>query len=310
MYGAQALHQQELVFIRAVQEWIGQGGIIPMKAISLLGSEAFIIAALPFIYWCVDRKRGARLGLLVMASAFINFWFKELLAWPRPFNLDPSLGLAYEATFGMPSGHSQLSLIFWVFIAEFLPAAIRWPIVLFIPLLVGFSRIYLGVHFPSDVLGGYLAGAIILLLYRLLFDPLEKAIKTWDFRMRIVLAVAAAFIMNLLLPGDTSMSGAFFGSAVGFAFCARDFPFSENDARNVRIIRYVLGLASTVALYAGLKLADTALNAATGASQARLVRFIRYALVGGWTSLGAPLMFLKLGLAKKESPSRKADNPC
>lgn len=295
-----SLHSLELPLVAQIQQALGPLFRLPMTVISLLGSEAFIIAVVPILFWCIDRRKGAELGLLILGSAFINLWLKSLFAAPRPFNLDPSLGLAFEGTFGMPSGHSQLSLIFWVYVAGFLPAAIRLPAVIFIPLLVGFSRIYLGVHFPSDVLGGYLAGGIILLLYRLLYSPLEKAIKTWDFRMRIVLAVAAAFVMNLLLPGDTSVSGAFLGSAVGFAFCARDFPFSEDDPRRVRFIRYLLGLASTAALYVVLKYADTTLNAATGGSQARLVRFIRYALVGGWASLGAPVMFLKLGLAKKQ----------
>ncbi|MCX8012778.1 MAG: phosphatase PAP2 family protein [Rectinema sp.] len=295
-----SLHNVELPLIASLQQALGTGLRVPMMLITYLGSEAFIIAIVPILFWCINRKKGAELGLLVLGSTFINLWLKALFAAPRPFHLDPSLGMAFEATPGMPSGHSQLSLIFWISIAGFLPSAIRIPAVILIPLLVGFSRVYLGVHFPSDVLGGYVAGGIILLLYQLFSGPLEKTIKTWDFRMRIVLVAAVAFVMNLLLPDDTSISGAFLGSAVGFILCAKDFPFSEDDPRRAKVLRYLLGLAGTAAIYFLLKAADTALQGATGGSQARLARFVRYALLGGWVSLGAPFMFLKLGLAKQE----------
>jgi membrane-associated phospholipid phosphatase len=296
----ESMHAAELQYIQQLQAFLGPGLRIPMQIVSLFASEAFVIAIVPAIYWCVHRKKGAELGLLILGSTFINLWVKQLVAWPRPYEIIPSLGLAKESTYGMPSGHSQLSVVFWAYVVQFLPKKWRIPVLIGVPLLIGFSRVYLGVHFPSDVLGGYIIGAAFFILFKLFGPGIEKALQHSEWRLRVVFAAALSFIMNSLLPKDTMISGAFLGAAIGFAFASRNIPIDQTDGVKQKILRYLVGLVSTGIVYFAMKLADNPLNTLSGNNQTQLIRFVRYAMVGGWVSYGAPFVFLKTKLATRE----------
>jgi hypothetical protein len=113
--------------------------------------------------------------------------------------------------------------------------------------------------------------------------------------------------MNSLLPEDTMISGAFLGAAAGFALASRNIPIDQQDTVRQKIFRYLAGLASTGIVYFALKFASNPLNALSNNSQAQLIHFVRYAIVGGWVSYGAPFIFLKLGLATREARKRKSD---
>ena len=299
MFSIMTMHAAEARMIQQLQTALGLWLQIPMQIVSFFASEAFVIAIVPAIYWCYHRKKGAELGLLILGSAFINLWIKQLLAWPRPFQLIPSIGLAHESTYGMPSGHSQLSIVFWAFIVQFLPKKWRVPVLIAVPLIIGFSRIYLGVHFITDVLGGYLVGILFFLFFKAIAPHIERMLHNSEWRIRVVLAAALSFVMNLLLPNDTMISGAFLGASVGFAFAARNVAFSQSDALGTKALRYAAGLASTGIMYLALKLAAGPIDAISAHSQEQLIRFIRYTIIGGWISLGAPFLFLKLKLARQ-----------
>jgi len=297
----ESMHAAELHYIQQLQSFLGPGLRIPMQIVSLFASEAFIIAIVPAIYWCVHRKKGAELGLLILGSTFINLWIKQLLAWPRPYEIIPSLGLAKESTYGMPSGHSQMSVVFCAYAVQFLPKKWRIPVLTGVPLLIGFSRVYLGVHFPSDVIGGYIIGAVFFMLFKLFGSDIKKALQHSEWRLRVLLSAPLSFIMNSLLPEDTMISGAFLGAAAGFALASRNIPIDQQDTVRQKIFRYLAGLASTGIVYFALKFASNPLNALSNNSQAQLIHFVRYAIVGGWVSYGAPFIFLKLGLATREA---------
>ncbi len=291
-----------LEVVRGVQQTLGPGMLGVMKIVTFFGSEGFVLAMLPLIYWCVNRESGARIGITVLFSAFLNLWTKELFHQPRPYNLDSSLGLASESSFGFPSGHSQTSLVFWGVALSILPRLLGLVAFLLIPLLVALSRLYLGVHFPTDIFGGWALGALVLGIYFGLGAKIEGMLHRWSLRPRLLLICALTLGMNFLMPEDTRMAGAFFGSAMGFALASRYLRFSANGLIIKKALRYLLGLASLLAVYSLPKLLirDPAL------SQQALVRFIRYGVVGLWAAFGAPWCFYKLGLVELESAGETA----
>ena len=282
--------------VRGFQSFFGPAMLGPMKAVTFLGSEIFALAALPLIYWCVDRKKGARIGIVVLFSAFSNLWCKLLFAQPRPYDFDPSVQLAFDPTSAFPSGHAQTSITFWGAMLGVLRGPIRIAAFIVIPLLVGLSRVYLGVHFPTDVLGGWALGGLILILFNAFSARIEVLLGGLNLQLRLIVISLVALGMNALMPSDTMLSGAFFGSAAGFALASRNLRFDSRGSMAQKALRYIVGIAFTLVLYLGPKLfLDDAFP-----SQQALVRFLRYALVGIWVAYGAPWCFLKMKLIKLE----------
>ena len=138
---------------------------------SALGNPITYIAIVAFMYWCVDEKRGAKLGIVTFLSYGINTAIKGALRVPRPFVQDPSVGLAFEPSYSTPSAHAQVAAAFWPTLAfdsttpktqstprggmKLALAVAGWTAAILLPVLIGLSRVYLGVHYPTDVLLGW-----------------------------------------------------------------------------------------------------------------------------------------------------------
>ena len=290
-----------LGIVRGLQALASPALTIAMKGVSLAGTEVCYLVLLPLIYWCVDKRRGLRVGILIFLSTAINMRLKTAFAQPRPYDLDPSVGMAKESSFGLPSGHAQVSTVFAGSAAPLLRRP--WGIVFMValPLAVGISRIYLGVHFPTDVLAGWAIGAAIVAADRLLGDRIGRAVAGLRENLALALVAAVALGMNVLTGRDASLGGVFFGLAGAAIYARKAAPFSTSGSLGKRALRYLVGMAGIGIVYALPKL----LLASAEAGGPPLFRFLRYALLGAWVSAGAPWLFLKMGLAESEPYSEK-----
>lgn len=309
------------------------------RAVTCLGEPWAYLAILPFVFWCLDEKRGARLGLSVLLANGIVGALKVNLAVPRPGTIDPSVELITPPDpWSTPSGHAAGSAVLWPVLAldgrknrdsgtragnRAGSFACRLSVALTVPLLVGLSRVYLGVHYPTDVLFGWGIGAlfsiavIVLLPYlgklasaasddpESRVNPLARIRRSLDasraasggsFRsFKLALAAIAGFALNAATPGDSSMGGAVFGFALGYIFLTEGARFSARSGSTLqKALRFALGLAVLALLYVGLK------RVLPGVSSPyySLCRFVRYGLLGFWVTFGAPLAFVRLGLAR------------
>jgi hypothetical protein len=266
-----------------------------MKALTLMGSEYFYLIFLPIMFWCVDERHATRFGLVFIASSFTNSWLKFAFAQPRPYQLDPSVGMSSETSYGLPSGHSQGSSTFWGLLAPRLRRTWGLVLAIVLPLAIGFSRIYLGVHFPTDVMAGLVLGWGFALAWFILGDRVERLVAVWNVRVRVVLIAVLALGMNALNMRDTSMSGVFFGTALGAVVLFERVHFNASSGSLARkTARLALGIVGMALIYMGGKL----LSPVAGGQNHALIRFVRYGLVGAWVSLGAPWLFLRLKLAE------------
>jgi hypothetical protein len=286
--------------VRGLQSLASPALTFAMKGLSLMGTEFCFMAILPMVYWCVDKRRGLRMSALVLLSTAINLRLKLAFAQPRPYDLDPSVGMAKEKTFGLPSNHAMTSAVLGGTAAPLFKRP--WGLVgaIAFPLLVGVSRIYLGVHFPTDVLAGWAIGAAFVVLESLLGDRIERFMAGLRESLAMAAVTAAALCMNFLTGNETALSGAFFGFVGAAIYAKKSAPFSaEKGSLRQKALRYIVGMVTVAIVYALPKL----LLARLEADGIPLVRFIRYALVGAWTAAGAPRLFLRLGLAENESYS-------
>jgi membrane-associated phospholipid phosphatase len=285
-------------FIQAVQGVKGPAMNAVMLAVTFLGTEYFFLAALPFLFWCVDERRAARIGFVTFFSLFVNVWIKDAVALPRPYQVRPELHVVDEIGYSFPSWHAQGSATFWPLIAFW--SRRPWAIVLGVamPLAIGFTRIYLGVHYPTDVLAGWAIGAAISLSYQGLQARFVPMISRLNVRFQVALVAAASWLMCALHMADVAPGAAFFGIGLGYVFSRRRLRFSAAGSVSRRALRFVVGGVVLGGIYAGLKVAFPK----EGDELFTLFRFVRYAALGLWVTFGAPWLFIALKLAEARPP--------
>jgi len=284
-------------------EWVQQFSPaldLPFKAVTTLGAEQVFLLLLPLFFWCVDKRRGLRLGALLMLSAYLNYALKDLFDQPRP-SPERVKVLATETSPGLPSGHSQNTVAVYGFLAAGVRRPWTWVVAVLIALAVGLSRVYLGVHFPSDVLGGWLVGVVLLALYLRVEPEIERRLHPWPWGYKMTLAVALPLALFLVYPNESSaqLTGILLGMAVGALIEFRWVKFSAGGLPWQRAVRFVGGGVILIGLWLGTK----AIIPNEPETVALVFRLIRYTLVGAWASLGAPWLFVRLGLALREDES-------
>jgi membrane-associated phospholipid phosphatase len=272
---------------------------LPFQALTFLGDEVFYLLFMPLVYWSIDRRTGAALFILLLFSAYLNAVAKVIADQPRPFNYDARVKpLVHAGGGGLPSGHTQNAVVIWGYLARQYRKTIGWVIAGFFMIGIPLSRIYLGVHFPSDLVGGYLLGALILVSFFRLAPRFENWLAEKGFDGQLLLALVLPILLILLNPtGNTyvlSMIAALFGVSAGFALERRYVRFSSHGLVGKRIIRYFLGIFILFGLWAGLRFAFASLEPSS------VFRFVRYSLVGLWGGFGAPWLFVRWKLAERE----------
>jgi len=146
-----------------------------MRGISFVGSSLFLTtASVGMFIWMMSRgwKRDAwLLGITMLGAAILNTTLKLTFHRPRPM---PFFDLLPPESFSFPSGHSLASFCFFGALASILTARITntkinlltWIVSALMVLLIGLSRIYLGVHYTTDVLAGFAAAFIWIAVIR------------------------------------------------------------------------------------------------------------------------------------------------
>jgi len=320
------IHSIEIVvneFFQSLGAWL-RG---PMQLITALGYEQFFILLLPTLYWCFDQMVGLRVGLMLLLSNVANNFFKFLFHSPRPYWVSDNVrAYSHETSFGLPSGHAQIAASVWGWLAA--EVRKRWFTILAVVLIfmIGISRIYLGVHFLSDVLLGWLIGGLWVWIFSAWHQPIGDWINKKSLWGKIGLITGSAILMIALilgvrlavgewvmepawseragevdpynLDGVFTVAGTWFGMLCGFVIVTEKrgyFLAGEGGWR--RLLRFVVGLVGIAILYLGL--GEIFPEGANFISFT--LRFVRYTLIGLWVSWWGPLAFEWMGLLKFES---------
>jgi len=177
----------------------------------------------------VDSRLGAHFAILYLFSNYIHIGLKDLLQQPRPSDIDSRvLQLSHAEGYGLPSGHTQSATVVLGSIAARLRSTWFWVIAIGIIFSVGFSRIYLGVHFPTDVLAGWLIGIVLVIIYLKLHTNIEKWLVKQRLGMHMLLGLGVPLGLLIAHPVKESADamGTLAGLGVGIAFLQRYSYFS------------------------------------------------------------------------------------
>ncbi|MGK5595192.1 MAG: phosphatase PAP2 family protein [Parachlamydiaceae bacterium] len=159
-------HAIELRWIQQLQHFLrGPFLDIFFQCSNYIDTLPFAFVAIAILWHLIDKDIGIKVFYLAIISMLLNIFLKSFFQSPRPCHLDPGVGLFCPLSYGFPSGAAQTAyLIVGVTWLESQKRLYRAFSVVFATILC-FSRIYLGVHFFSDVIGGLLVGSLIIWLY-------------------------------------------------------------------------------------------------------------------------------------------------
>jgi membrane-associated phospholipid phosphatase len=310
-----------IVGFQALGDWL----TLPMKIFSFLGTEEFFTLVLPILYWCINTSLGVRVAVILMFTGGINDGLKMVLHGPRPYWYSSQVkALSTETSFGVPSGHAQSSVAVWGMLASFVRKWWAWLIAILLMILCGISRLYLGVHFPQDVLLGWIIGGLVLWLTLRFWDPVVARLKKLVPVKQILYAFIASIVLLLIplipyiwlkvshwqapiewagfasnaisLEGALTAAGTFFGLMAGLVWLDHLGWFDTRGVWWKLVLRYILGVAGVLLIRYGLKF----IFPAGETTVSYIFRYVRYSLIGFWMTGAAPWAFLRLGLAQKK----------
>lgn len=268
-----------------------------LLAITTLGEEtAFLVIGL-IVFWCVSK----RLGYYVMGVGFFGTITSQAMKIacrvPRPWVKDPNFTILEEAReaasgYSFPSGHTQTAVGTLGSVARCCRNAYVRYICIALAVLVGFSRMYIGVHTPEDVL----VGAAISIAFIFILHPLMMGRKDRTFQVLLALAVISLVYLTVMesvtFPADIdqhnlesamknayTLTGCAIGLLITWPLEKKYVNFSEKAVWWVQILKTVLGLTLVLAVKEGLRSPLEALFA--GHLAARAVRYFLIVIVAG-----------------------------
>lgn len=254
-----------------------------MTVITMMAETLFISSIVAALYWCVDKTKSKRLAWMIFCSTGINGVVKNIIKMPRPFQVGvvSPIRVQTATSYSFPSGHTQAATSFWggsMIVLKSKPVIWLGSIMI---ALTGLSRMYLGVHWPMDIVGGILFGfASILIANKLLNEKGE--VTKWH-----VVGTSIAFILVLLFNADADLYKAIaslWGFALGAYLEQKYIDFKPNQPARIQAVKVMIGILGIIVFQVGLKKVFPSY---------KVLHMIRYALTMLWVLAGAPYIFKK-----------------
>ena len=265
------------------------------EGITLLGEETLIILLVVSLWFAVDKKLAQQLFFVTATSLSVNGIIKNFAKVPRPFTKGVSCVRLDTATgYAFPSGHTQGFATWSSFFSVKLKKTWLTILVAVLVGLVAFSRLYLGAHYPSDVIVGIALGVGIAILGNYLFEKVKDLKKIYLG----TLLVLTPFIVYFLFVADPLFADLFktFGMVGGMVAVSfldeKTEPLSYDVVWWKKLIRIVLGVVLAVALKEVIKL----VNVFDVIQISLLIDAVRYFIVVLTVGYLCPLLFKKIKL--------------
>ena len=301
----------------ALMEWFQS--ILPSSSVlasilnffSMFGEQLVMVAVLGFLYWCWDKDFGEYVGLNVVTVSLWNPMVKSIFLRRRPYFDNPGIQCLrpvdsgadiydIEAQgFSFPSGHSASAVTVYGSLASYSKKRFFLIIAIVLPFLVGLSRVYVGVHYPTDVLCGWLLGLLVIVV----LNVLRKHIRNRAVLYAILLLAGLPGFFYCQSSDFYTSYGMLFGFCAGILFEAKFVRFETTRSP----VRMILRMAGGIAVYFGLntllKLPFPSALLSSPTTAARLIRCSRYALVTFAAIALYPMLFkvtARIGRKKEE----------
>jgi hypothetical protein len=262
---------------------------------TLLGEDYIYMSLIAIIYWCFNKRAGVQISYVLLVSAYLNYWLKMSFKIDKPPS-EYRIILKDDVSYGFPSGHAQSAATFWGWVGLKIRKA--WVRIMFFTLifLIGLSRIYLGVHYLGDVLGGTLFGFVFLIVAYKTMPCLESklsSIPSWlrdyltPFLSVLLFGLSLAVFPDIIRGNSALVCGSLFGFSFGFSLESKHVNISVDVDRSTKVFRSVVGLITIFGLYLIMSFVLNSMS--LGAVV--YIHFLKYAIVAFAIAFVTPLIF-------------------
>ena len=255
------------------------------QAITMLGEQYIFVTIMVIIFWSVNKKLGYRLAFVCLTSMVINIILKDSFMVLRPIGEEGIRSLRIETATGysFPSGHTQIVATLWITLMLYTKKNFVYINGTIIIILVGISRIYLGVHRPMDVIGAIIIAVVWVFICNAFINYVESGNKK-----SLLLFIIIPIFIGMLFTNFTDyfkMTGILIGIYIGYLIEPKHIAFENTGKYIMQIFKIVIGLGLLLVLESTLELIFL---------KRIFSDFIRYLLMGLWVTIGAPLIFNKI----------------
>lgn len=292
------------------------------KPFDLFGSQFLYVALICLFYWSIDKQKGKAISVVFLFSCYINDLFKLIFSRPRPYQVivptKPQISCALEplSSYGLPSGHTQSTTSFFLAASLWFKKNYLWAISILLILLVPLSRLIHRMHYPQDIVVGYLLAFIVVFAAYFARPLVVKGYKKFGKKIvmpALIIICGFIFLSAFLVRGETWRKETIFELAtlfcvglLGYIIEHYFIKFSSSGSLLKRIVRVILGLGVLVVLKIGMNFAFSPLKPQSQSeitSLYILFECIESMVLVLWITCGAPAFFIVTSLAYKEKSS-------
>ena len=298
-----------LAIVKFLQQgWWGEVLWYLLYPFHIIGSETGFLVVLPIIYWSINKSAGKQLFILALSATIITGILKGWWHRPRPYHVAPGQidPISTSPEPGLPSGHTIFGTITGLWILNyFRKRKISLYMILFIALM-GFSRLVHGVHYPQDVVLGWILGGLFFWIYLKTEPLISNGFKRISFSGRILFALIlwiTGFILIVTISQEyetrkalLSPLGALVGGIGGIFYEEHFVKLSSPEKLKQRLLRGVVGILLLLAVYILLDVGYYAIFEGNDSATALGFYTLRYMLVGLTVTGIAPLLFRRMNV--------------
>lgn len=220
--------------------------------ITYFGSEYFYLVALTTLYLAISKKLCYKTALPLFFSMWLNNLLKNVFKLERPPNR-----LIEVSGYAFPSGHAQNSTTFWGYLAIATQNVFVIILAIVLIILISYSRLYLNVHYPIDVVGGMLIGVFLVFTYYFLNKFFEEKVEKIPFGFKLIISsivplalfsIYTAFFVeaNEDVP---RICGAYLGFVVGYLLEGEIVGMADCQIFKFKVLRCFLGIIVIFIMY-------------------------------------------------------------
>lgn len=283
------LHNLELELINFIHLFRNPLFDVFFKSLDFFDRLEFFFILIPIIWLGQGWKTGLRLFYILLLSGIVNYALKKVFLSPRPYHLDSQVGLIQVSGFGFPSGAAQTVILLSGILFISWKSSWKWVLASVYILFVSFSRVYMGIHFPTDILGGWVVGFGLLAIYLYLFPIVERHLEQLNPFSLLLLSQVVPLLLLISLYSIPIMGfcSVAMGMGVGL-YIAHSYQLFLMPPINTKesILRAIVGVLGTFLCFV--------LTSFLPSSHSIIDLAPRFFVIGLWLSLGSSFVCRKL----------------